>query len=65
MARKINVTINPKTGEISYDLEGFSGTGCTDISELLARGDEQKDQSLKAEYFDKQVQPAWENQGND
>ena len=60
--RKINIKIDPKTHQISYDLEGFSGTSCTDISEALTRGDEVKEQSLKAEYHNPESLPVWENQ---
>ncbi len=58
--KRIIIKINPKTLEKTYDLEGFSGTGCTDITAALTRGEEVKSQELKAEYHNPEVLPVWE-----
>jgi hypothetical protein len=61
--RKIIVKINPKDDTVSYEIDGVSGTSCTDLTDLLTRGDEVKEQSLKAEYNNPEQLPAWEGSG--
>ena len=58
---KINITINPKTGEKTYDIEGALGVSCTDLTNVLTRGEEVKEQTLKASYFDAEQLPIYES----
>ena len=40
MSERVLVGINPKTGEVTYRVEGVEGTGCTDITDILTQSNE-------------------------
>lgn len=47
---KVKVQINPKTGEVQYEVEGVLGGGCTDITKLLTQHNEVVEQRLTSEF---------------
>jgi hypothetical protein len=49
---KITVIINPKNGEVQYQVEGVVGSSCTDLTSALLRDKEVVEQRLTAEYTD-------------
>jgi hypothetical protein len=54
---KVLVTINPKTGEVQYQVEGVVGGTCTDITRLLTQHNEVVEQRLTAEFCEPETLP--------
>lgn len=50
MSQKVTVTIDPKTNEVKYEVEGVMGGSCTDITEALLKGNEHMDTQFTEEY---------------
>jgi hypothetical protein len=59
---KLIIKIDPKTKQVSYDVNGVVGQTCTDLTAMLTAGKEVTEARLKEEYYDGQVQPAWETE---
>jgi len=59
MSARIEIVIDPKTGEVTYEVSGMPGTGCTDITSALSRGQEVLDEGLTEEYWTPQGEPAY------
>ena len=61
MAARIEIVINPKTGTVEFEVSGMPGTGCTDITEALAKamGGRVLDEQLTQEYYTSQDLPAY------
>ena len=57
--KKVHVIINPKTGEIEYEVEGVMGGACTDITSALAKGQTVKDERLTEDYYSPSIEPAY------
>lgn len=47
---KVEVIINPKTGEMEFGVEGVLGGKCTDITEVLTQSNEAVDTQYTHEY---------------
>lgn len=59
MATTVDIIINPKTGEVEYEVSGVMGKSCTDITEVLTAGHEVEDERLTEEYYEVSEQPAY------
>ncbi len=57
MPRKIQIIINPKTGEREFEIQGVIGAKCTDLSTVLARDQEVKDEQYTEDYYTPQTEP--------
>lgn len=57
MAGKVNVTINPKTGETTYAVEGVLGGACKDLTAALTEGKKVLDHQTTGEYCEVQERP--------
>ena len=49
MARVV-VTINPRTSEVSYDVDGIIGTSCKTITDLLQQNQELLEEREKESF---------------
>lgn len=47
---KVNVTIDPKTGERTYAVEGMVGGGCEDLTKALMANNQVLDHQYTEEY---------------
>lgn len=54
---KVTVVVNPKTGEVSYEVEGVMGGQCKDITDLLIQGQEVVEHQLTSEYQEFEEMP--------
>jgi Protein of unknown function (DUF2997) len=54
---KVHVTIDPKTGTASFEVEGVAGGKCTDITNALTAGKQILDQQYTSEYCMPEVLP--------
>ena len=59
MAERVEIIINPATGEIEFEVNGVRGTSCTDITKLLSKGSEILQEQLTQEYYTPEELPAW------
>lgn len=59
MATKIQIIINPKSGETEFEIQGLIGSKCTDLTAVLAKGHEVKEEKLTEDYYEAQVRPAF------
>jgi hypothetical protein len=48
---KIIATFNPKSGEVSYSVEGIMGPECKSITELLTQGLEVLEEKETEEFY--------------
>jgi hypothetical protein len=48
--QKVTVVIDPKTGEMEFEVEGVAGIKCTEITDALVASHEQVDQQFTHEY---------------
>lgn len=56
---KVIVTINPKTSEVKYSVEGVEGASCTDLTEALVRNNEHLETQYTEEYCKSEELPEW------
>ena len=47
---KVHVTVDPKTGQASFEVEGVVGGKCTDITNALTLGKQVLEQQFTSEY---------------
>jgi hypothetical protein len=47
---KVNVTIDPKTHEVKYEVQGVQGGTCTDLTKVLTQSNEVLDMQYTEEY---------------
>jgi hypothetical protein len=52
MTVTIEVVIDPRTGEVTYEVEGMLGGKCTDITSVLSANKKVVSEELKNEYYD-------------
>lgn len=57
--QEIHIAINPKTGQMEIEINGVTGTGCTDITDLLSKGHQVQDSRLTEEYYVPSEEPAY------
>ena len=62
MTTTVVVEINPRTGEVTYEVEGMLGGKCTDITSVLSAGKKVVSEELKNEYYDESEKPAYLDQ---
>jgi hypothetical protein len=65
MSQQVTVVINPKSGEMTLEVNGVSGGSCTDITAQLVKANEQKEQTLTAEYSTPDVLPDYIHDHNE
>ena len=54
---KVTVTIDPKTGNATFEVNGVLGEKCEDITAALTRNKEVLEQQLTEEYYTPDVLP--------
>lgn len=59
MAKKVHIVINPKTGQVEFEVEGVMGGACTDITNALVKGHLVQDERLTEDYYVPQEEPAY------
>jgi hypothetical protein len=59
MAKKVHIVINPKTGQVEFEVEGVMGGACTDITQALVKGHLVQDERLTEDYYVPQEEPAY------
>ncbi len=59
MAKKIHIIVNPKTGQVEFEVEGVIGASCTDLTNALAKGHKVEAEQLTEDYFQASVNPAY------
>ena len=57
MSKKVTVIIDPKSGEVEYQVEGVQGGKCTDITEVLTQSNQALDVQHTHEYHVPDVLP--------
>ena len=50
MSQKVTVVINPKSGEVTYEVEGVMGGKCTDITNALVQSNDKVDSQYTSEF---------------
>jgi len=65
MSQKVEVIINPKTGEVEYGVEGVVGGRCTDITDALVSSNQHQDTQYTHEYEVQDVLPDFINEGGE
>jgi hypothetical protein len=61
MSQKVTAIIDPKTNEVSYEVEGIQGTSCKDITEAIIQSNQQLDGQHTHEYEVPDVLPDYIN----
>lgn len=59
MSTKIQIIIDPKSGHTEFEIQGLIGAKCTDLTAVLARGHEIKDEALTEDFYVAQQAPAF------
>lgn len=59
MSAKVFVTIDPKDGTRTYEVEGVGGVACEEITRVLAESNEVKEYQHTAEYFEQEQLPEY------
>lgn len=59
MAKKVHIVINPKTGQVEFEVEGVMGGACTDITNALVKGHLVQDEKLTEDYYSPISEPAY------
>lgn len=59
MPAKVQISINPKTGQVEFEIEGVAGSSCTDITSALAKGHVIQDERLTEDYYTPAEEPAY------
>ncbi len=54
---EIEAVIDPKTNEITFEIKGMQGTGCTDLTNALTQGKQVLEQTNTCEYYEGQERP--------
>lgn len=57
MARRIIIKIDPKKGTTEYAIDGIEGTSCTDIANVLMKGQQVEDEGFTQQYYIPDVIP--------
>lgn len=60
---KVHVTIDPKTGERTYEVEGVGGVGCDQITQALEQANEVIEHQYTSEYTLPDYLPDYINEG--
>lgn len=63
MSAKVTVTIDPKTGERTYEVEGVGGVACDEITHAIEQSNEVKDRQYTEEYHQPDYLPDYINEG--
>ena len=50
MSQKVTVVIDPKSGEMTFEVEGVMGGKCTDITNALVRSNDVKETQYTSEF---------------
>lgn len=56
---KVEVIINPKDGTIQYELEGFEGNSCDEITRRIRENNEELEYQQTSEWCEEQELPAY------
>jgi Protein of unknown function (DUF2997) len=59
MTKKVHIIINPKTGQVEFEVEGVMGGACTDITSALTKGHLVQEEKLTEDYFVPSEEPAY------
>lgn len=59
MSKKVHIIINPKTGQVEFEVEGVMGGACTDITKQLTKGHIVQDEQLTEDFYQAQEEPAY------
>lgn len=63
MPKRVVVEIDPKTGEMTFEVEGVAGAKCTDITNVLSAGKKIVSEQYTNEYYDVEDRPDYINNG--
>ncbi len=61
---EIEVVIDPKTREMTFEIKGMPGTGCTDLTNALTQGKQVLEQENTCEYYENAERPDYIDQGS-
>jgi len=50
MSQKVTAIINPKTGEVTYEIEGVMGSKCAEVTAAIIASNEKKESQYTSEY---------------
>lgn len=59
MSKKVHIIINPKTGQVEFEVEGVLGGACTDITSALVKGHLVQEEQLTEDFYTPQTTPAY------
>ena len=59
MSKKVHIIINPKTGQVEFEVEGVAGGACTDITNALVKGHLVQDERLTEDFYTPSTEPAY------
>jgi hypothetical protein len=59
MSKRVHIAINPKTGQVEFEVEGVMGGACTDITQALVKGHLVQDERLTEDYYSPISEPAY------
>lgn len=63
---KVIVRVNPKTSEVTYEVNGVEGKSCEDVTAAVVRANEEVAKQYTSEYDDTQSLPDYiVNPGDD
>lgn len=51
MSKKVHIIIDPKTGQVEFEVEGVVGGACTDITNALVKGHLVQDERLTEDFY--------------
>lgn len=57
--QRVIIIINPKTQDVTFEIDGVQGSTCKDITEVLMRGMTVKEQKDKIEFTEINRMPAY------
>jgi hypothetical protein len=57
MPKTVHICINPKTGQVEFEVEGVMGGACTDITNALVKGHLVQDERLTEDFYVPQESP--------
>lgn len=61
---QVEVVIDPKTREVTFEVKGMMGTGCTDLTNALTQGKQVLEQANTCEYYTPAERPDYIDSNN-
>lgn len=60
---EVEVVIDPVTREMTFEIKGMQGTGCSDLANALTAGKQELERTNTCEYYEGQERPDYIDNG--